>query len=118
HIAYVRFEPMMSSRAMARTINRIAAPQDELILYGDQSYGSSIIFYTRRQAYLVNGRTTSMEWGSYYPDAPKIFLDDAQLLAMWGTGPRKFLFVPPDNGYRRHVEAMLGNRAYQVQELS
>lgn len=120
HIAYVRFEPMMSSRAMARTINRIASPQDQLILYGDQSYGSSIVFYTQRQAYLVNGRTTSMEWGSYYPDAPHIFLDDAQLLAAWGTGPRKFLFVPPDHGYRDHVKAFLGDkkRAYLVQEVS
>jgi 4-amino-4-deoxy-L-arabinose transferase-like glycosyltransferase len=118
HIAYVRFSPMMSSRAMADTINRIGQPQDVLILYGDQSYGSSILFYTGRHAYLVNGRTTSMLWGSYYPDAPKIFLDDAQLLAMWGHGPRKFLFVPPDHGYRQHVETMLGKRAYLVQEVS
>lgn len=118
HIAYARFSPMMSSRAMADTINRIAQPQDMLILYGDQSYGSSILFYTGRHAYLVNGRTTSMLWGSYYPDAPKIFLNDAQLMAMWGHGPRKFLFVPPDNGYRDHVEAMLGKHAYLVQEVS
>jgi hypothetical protein len=118
HIAYVRFQPMMSSRAMADTINRIAAPEDVLMLYGDQSYGSSIVFYTQRQAYLVDGRSTSMLWGSYYPDAPHIFLDDAQLLAMWGHGPRKFLFVPPDNGYREHVAALLSKRTYLVQEVS
>lgn len=118
HIAYVRFQPMMSSRAMADTINRIAAPDDMLMLYGDQAYGSSIIFYTRRQAYLVNGRTTSMLWGSYYPDAPHIFLNDAQLLAIWGHGPRKFLFVPHAHNYREHVDALLGKRAYLVQEVS
>ncbi len=116
HIAYVRFQPLLSSRAMADTINRIAAPNDVLVLYGDQSYGSSILFYTQRHAYLVDGRTTSMEWGSYYPDAPHIFLDDARLLAMWDQGPRKFLFVPPQ--YREHVAAILGNRAYLVQEVS
>lgn len=116
HIAYVRFEPMLSSRAMADTINTIATPNDILILYGDQSYGSSILFYTQRHAYLVDGRSSSMEWGSYYPDAPHIFLNDAQLLSMWGHGPRKFLFVPPD--YRAHVEKILGGRAYPVQELS
>ena len=32
------------------------------------------IFYTHRQALLVEGRTTSMLWGSCYPDAPNIFL--------------------------------------------
>lgn len=116
HIGFIRFSPMLSSRAMADTINQMAAPQDVLMLYGDQSYGSSIIFYTRRRAYLVNGRTTSMVWGSDYPDAPHIFLDDAQLLEMWGTGPRKFLFVPPD--YRSHVNQLLHGRAYLLQELS
>jgi 4-amino-4-deoxy-L-arabinose transferase-like glycosyltransferase len=116
HIAYVRFYPLMGSRAMATTIDQIAGPQAKLILYGDQSYGSSIVFYTRRQAYLVNGRTTSMLWGSYYPDAPKIFLDDAQLLAMWGHGPRKFLFVP--RIYRDKVTALLADRAYLVQKVS
>ncbi len=116
HIAFARFGPMMSSRPMADTINRLAGPNDVLMLYGDQSYGSSIIFYTRRPAYLVNGRSTSMLWGSYYPDAPHIFLTDADLLAMWGHGPRKFLFVPGDD--RDHVEALLQGRFTQLQELS
>ncbi len=116
HIAFVRFQPMLSSRAMATTINAIASPQDTLILYGDQSYGSSIIFYTQRRAYVVNDCETTLLWGSDYPDAPHVCLDDAQLLAMWGNGPRKFLFVPPD--YRQHLEALLNNRGYLVQELS
>ena len=123
HIAFVRFQPLLSSRAMADTINRIAGPPStvspgnaQLILYGDQSYGSSIVFYTRRQALLVNGRTSSMIWGSMYPDAPHIFIDDVRLLTLWDSGPRKFLFVPEI--YHDHVEALLGSRAYEVQELS
>lgn len=116
HIAYARFEPMLSSRAMADTINQLAAPNDVLMLYGDQSYGSSIIFYTQRRALLVDGRSSSMVWGSDYPDAPHIFLNDAQLLARWGKGSRKFLFVPPDD--RDHVNEILRKRAYTVQELS
>lgn len=116
HIAYVRFAPMLSSYRIAQTINQIASPQDELMLYGDQSYGSSIIFYTRRQAWLVDGRSSSMIWGSYYPDAPKIFLTDRQLMEQWGSGPRKFLFVPPD--YAGHVDALLHGRSWLVQELS
>jgi 4-amino-4-deoxy-L-arabinose transferase-like glycosyltransferase len=138
HIAFVRFEPMLSSRAMADTINRITALPGEanaqLILYGDQSDGSSVVFYTHRQALLVHGQTgyfepdpehngkspdlygSSMIWGSDYPDAPHIFLDDADLLAMWDTGPRKFLFVTAD--FNDHVEALLKGRLYKVQELS
>ncbi|HUZ05376.1 MAG TPA: glycosyltransferase family 39 protein [Acidobacteriaceae bacterium] len=116
HIAFARFAPMMSSRAIADTVNRLAAPHDVLMLYGDQSYGSSIIFYTQRPADLVDGRSTSMLWGSCYPDAPHIFLTDADLLARWGHGPRKFLFVP--GKYRNHVEKLLQGRYTQLQEIS
>jgi 4-amino-4-deoxy-L-arabinose transferase-like glycosyltransferase len=116
HLAFARFAPMLSSRAIADTINRLASPEDVLMLYGDQSYGSSVVFYTQRPAYLVEGRSTSMYWGSCYPDAPHIFLSDQDLLAMWGHGPRKFLFVPGDD--REHVESLLAGRFFLVQELS
>jgi hypothetical protein len=120
---------------MAHTINRItAAPANadaQLMMYGDQADGSSILFYTRRPAWLVHGATqyfspdpstqgqifgSSMIWGADYPDAPHIFLSDADLLRMWGTGPRKLLFVP---GYLHdHVQALLQGRLFPVQELS
>ena len=136
HIALVRFQPMLSSKAMANTINRLTAEPGnanaQLMLYGDQSDGSSIIFYTQRQALLVHGRTwyfqpdkdedqgklfgSSMIWGSDYPDAPHIFLSDADLLRLWGTGPRRFLFVPED--FHEHVIRLLGSRLIEVQTLS
>ncbi|HTD55050.1 MAG TPA: glycosyltransferase family 39 protein [Silvibacterium sp.] len=116
HIAMLRFQPMLSSRSIADTINRVSGPQDQLILYGDQAYGSSVIFYTQRHALLVNGRSSSMIWGSYYPDAPHIFLTDSDLLSMWGTGPRKFLFVPGD--FHDHVEQLLAGRLCKLQELA
>jgi len=135
HIALVRFEPMLSSRAMAHTINHLtvqpANADAQLMLYGDQADGSSIIFYTHRPALLVHGATqyfspdpgtngqifgSSMIWGSDYPDAPHIFLSDEDLLRLWGTGPRKLLFVPGD--FHDHVQALLGARLYEIQELS
>jgi hypothetical protein len=136
HIALVRFEPLLSSRAMADTINHIMAePRNanaQILLYGDQSDGSSIPFYTHRQAFLVHGSKSyfqpdpeedphemfgsSMIWGSDYPDALHIFLSDQDLLKMWGTGPRHFLFVPGD--FHRHVQQLLGSRLYLLQELS
>ena len=118
HIALVRFEPMLSSRAMAGTINHIAPPGTDatLILYGDVADGSSLLFYTQRQALLVNGRLSSVLWGSNYPDAPRVLISDQDLLALWGAGPRRFLFVPGDA--RAHVDSLLGKRAYLLQELS
>ncbi|HET9088625.1 MAG TPA: glycosyltransferase family 39 protein [Acidobacteriaceae bacterium] len=116
HIAFVRFQPMLSSRSMADTFNSLAQPSDVLMLYGDQSYGSSVIFYTQRRALLVHSRSSSMLWGSNYPDSPHIFLNDSQMLSIWGRGPRKFLFVPPDD--RPHVQTLLQGHSYLVQELS
>jgi 4-amino-4-deoxy-L-arabinose transferase-like glycosyltransferase len=118
HIALVRFEPMLSSRAMADTINHIAKSGSDatLILYGDVADGSSLLFYTQRQALLVNGRVSSVLWGSNYPDALPVLISDADLLALWGNGPRRFLFVPGD--VRAHVAGLLGTRTYLLQELS
>jgi 4-amino-4-deoxy-L-arabinose transferase-like glycosyltransferase len=118
HIALVRFEPMLSSHAMAETINHIAPRGTDatLIIYGDVANGSSLLFYTQREGLLVNGRLSSVLWGSNYPDAPRILISDADLLALWGNGPRRFLFVPGDD--RAHVASLLGSRAYLLQELS
>ncbi len=128
HIAFVRFAPMLSSEPMAATINRIAgypaseSPSDPaaqratLIVYGDQSDGASVLFYTRRQALLVHGRSSTMVWGSMWPDAPHIFLDDNELSAIWGTGNRKFLFAQAER--RDQVEAVLGKRLIPIQELA
>ena len=57
-----------------------------------------------------------MIWGSSYPDVPHIFLEDKDLTAMWGNGPRKFLFVPDD--HHEHVETLLAGHLYKLQELS
>ncbi len=128
HIAFVRFAPMLSSEPMAATINRIAgypasesatdpaAPRATLIVYGDQSDGASVLFYTRRQALLVHGRSSTMVWGSMWPDAPHVFLDDKELSAIWGTGNRKFLFAQAER--RDQVEAVLGRRLIPIQELA
>ncbi len=94
HIALVRFGPYMSSQALAQKIAAQEKSGDEVMIYGDQAYGSSLLFYLRQPIDLVNGRTTSMWFGSTFPDAPKIFLNDSDLLRQWSGRRRVFLFVP------------------------
>jgi hypothetical protein len=105
HIAFERFGAYLSSRTLADRIAQVSTPRDLIVLYGDQAYGSSLPFYLQRPIYLVNGRTTSMWFGSSYPDAPHIFWDDAELLREWNSGQRIFLFVPPH--LRSQVLALL-----------
>jgi hypothetical protein len=121
HIALVRFSPMLSSQSVAATIHRLeqsgaAGPGDQVLIYGDQAFGSSIPFYLDRQVMLVDGRSTSMLFGSTFADAPGIFLTPPQLVAQWGVGPRKLLFVPLEK--RDDVDRLLGTRQVVLQEIS
>jgi len=121
HIALVRFTPMLSSQGFAARIlaleqQHALGPDTEVLLFGDQSFGSSIPFYLDRRVLLVDGRSTSMLFGSTFPDAPPIFLTPQQLLAGWGSGPRKVLFVPLER--RAEADRLLGARALLLDEAS
>ncbi|HEV2118176.1 MAG TPA: glycosyltransferase family 39 protein [Terriglobales bacterium] len=115
HIALARFGPYLSSKALAQKIAAQEKPGDEVMIYGDQAFGSSLLFYLRQPIELVNGRTTSMWFGSTFPDAPKIFLKDGDLLQKWNGGGRVFLFVPPYE--KKRVDNLLP-RKYVVAEVS
>ncbi len=126
HIAFARFEPMLSSKQLADTIIRQGSPSDSFIIYGDQSDASSVVFYThnflKKPAYLIlepcspHGAGSSLLWGSCYPDAPKIFLSEDELAKMWGTGARKWLFAQDAN--QAKAEQLLAGRLYPVQSIA
>ena len=121
HIAFIRFAPMLSSKSFAETIQQLEAdhsisPKNEVLLFGDQAYGSSIGFYLGREVYLVEGRSTSMLFGSTFPDAPSIFLTAQDLADAWGKGERKILFVPIEK--RDEVDHLLGNNKLLLKESS
>ncbi len=122
HVAFARFGPMLSSEAIAAKIlelreQKAIAPDSRVMLYGDQAYGSSIPFYLGQRVELVNGRSTSMWFGSTFADAPPIFVSGEELASAWGTGERKLLFIPEEK--RDEVEALLkGRRLVELKEIS
>ena len=118
HIALVRFAPMLSSESFVPLIRQVEQrePQTQVAIYGDQAYGSSLPFYLGHRVLLVEGRSTSMLFGSTFADAPPIFWTGRQLADAWGSGPRKLLFVPLEK--RDEVNALLGSRAVLLQEIS
>ena len=122
HLALVRFSPMLSSQVLASRIQSLeqthaVTPDEQVLLYGDQAFGSSISFYLGRVVPLVDGRSSSMLFGSTFPDVPPIFLTRADLLRIWGTGQRKILFVPLEK--RGEVEHLLTGRvAISLDEVS
>ena len=121
NIAFARFAPMLSSKSFADTIQRLEADHaisadNQVLLYGDQAYGSSIPFYLGHKVYLVEGRSTSMLFGSTFPDAPPIFLTAQDLANTWGNGARKILFVPIEK--HEEVDHLLGNNKLLLKESS
>ena len=126
HIAFARFEPMLSSRALATTIMQQGNPSDDFIIFHDQSDASSVVFYTHRffgkPALLVMERCSqhsngsSLLWGSCYPDAPDIFLSHQELADKWGKGNRHWLFA--QDTQRSSVEQLLAGRLYPVQTIA
>ncbi len=115
HIALGRFGPYLSSKDLAREIAARERPEDRVMIYGDQAFGSSLLFYMHRRIELVEGRTTSMWFGSTFPDAPKIYLSDADLRRDWAGQDRIFLFVPPH--LKARVDSLLPTR-FTVAEVS
>ncbi len=115
HIALGRFGPYLSSKQLAREIAARARPEDRVMIYGDQAFGSSLLFYLQRPIELVEGRTTSMWFGSTFPDVPKIYLTDADLQRDWSGPDRVFLFVPEH--LKPKVDSLLPERVV-VAEVS
>jgi hypothetical protein len=88
-LALVVFDPYLGSRHLADALLR--APDGQLIV-DDQYYTfSSVFFYTNRRALLLNGRVNNLEYGSYAPDAPDVFIDDAKLKTVWPSAARYYL---------------------------
>jgi hypothetical protein len=111
--AYAAFEPRLSSRPVADELLKWLRPDDRLVIYGEFGAGSSLGFYTHRQVWIYNGRYNGLEFGSYLPGAPHIFLTDRDFPGLWNGPARVFLFVPQD----QRQQALLRlppDRAYLV----
>ncbi|HEY1206286.1 MAG: glycosyltransferase family 39 protein [Bryobacteraceae bacterium] len=103
-LALVVFDPYLSSRPLAEAL--LHAPQGKLIL--DDSYYtfSSIVFYTNRDALLLNGRVNNLEYGSYAPGAPAVFLTDADFPQVWARPERYYLAA--ENPQTTRLEKLVG----------
>jgi len=97
NIALGVFGPYLSSRPLMNKVLPQVQPADTLALYGEFDAMSGVAFYSDRQLLLWNGRYNNLAAGSYYPDAPHIFLTDPEFLALWQGPKRVLLFVPSEH---------------------
>jgi hypothetical protein len=97
NIALGVFGPYLSSGPLMTKVLPQLAPTDTLALYGEFDAMSGVAFYSNRRLLLWNGRYNNLAAGSYYPDAPHIFLTDPEFLTLWQGSKRVLLFVPSEH---------------------
>jgi hypothetical protein len=88
-LALVVFDPYLSSRPLAEALLRES--NGKLIINGEYYAFSSVFFYTGRTALLWNGRGNNLEYGSYAPGSPSVFVDDRQFQSLWNSSERYFV---------------------------
>ena len=97
HAGLARFYPILGSKGIAVQLEQVVKPEDAVILDGELTSGSTLLFYTRHPLQLVNGRVNGPWFGSFWPDAPHIFEDEASLHRAWG-GPQRVYLLTYEKG--------------------
>jgi len=102
HIALEVFYPVLGSKPLAVAIQHELKPGEEIACDGEYANASSVNFYTGQQMLILNGRVNGLWFGSLFPDAPPIFLDDAQFAKLWAGEKRVYLVT----GNEKKLEAL------------
>lgn len=103
-LALVVFDPFLSSRSLAEAL--VKSPEGRLIVDGNYWSFSSLVFYANREVLLLNGRFFNIEYGSYAPGAPDVFLDDMRFKSLWNRSQRYYLVAY--QARRKHFEELVG----------
>ncbi|OYT72704.1 MAG: glycosyl transferase [Chloracidobacterium sp. CP2_5A] len=110
-IALAAFDPYLGSYPLAQALVVAQRAQPGRVVVDNQYYAfSSAFFYADlKGALLLNGRTTNLEYGSYAPGAPDVFLDDERFVALWRAPERAYLLV--EDVRRPRIERLVGAAA-------
>jgi 4-amino-4-deoxy-L-arabinose transferase-like glycosyltransferase len=109
-VAMVAFDPYLGSKPLAEALMK--APPGRLIEANAYYAFSSVFFYTNQRALLWNGREGNLEYGSYAPGAPDVFIDDTKLQQLWRS-PDRYYLLTYDNDMPR-LQQLVGVSVYLV----
>ena len=93
HEGLARFYPILGSKDLALAIDAQRKPGDLILIDGELTSGSTLLFYTGQQVLLVNGHVNGPWFGSFWPDSPHIFANDNDLHNLWHSPHRVFLLT-------------------------
>jgi len=85
-----------STKPVAKVLLALSEPDDVVVHEGSLEYSGGLPFYTGRQIYVLNGRRGDLDFGSRYPEARHLFMDNGGFIDLWEGNQRVFLVT----GYR------------------
>lgn len=102
------FEPVLSSRGLARVVEYYYRPGDRVVVNGVYERGSSINYYTGIQLSVLNGFFGNLWRGAFFPDAPQIYLDDREFLDIWNTRNQRIIFFTEEEPFQAFIKRTPG----------
>jgi hypothetical protein len=109
-VALVRFDSYLGSYPLAQSLQQ--SPPGQLIEDNAYFAFSSVFFYTDRTALLLNGRYNNLEYGSYAPGAPQVFIDDKKFVSLWSGSNRCYLLAYGTE--MPHLEQLVGRSSLRI----
>ena len=103
-LALIAFDPYLGSYPLADALNH--APPGRLIVDDAYYEMSGVFFYTNRAALILNGRRNNLEYGSYAPNAPHVFIGDADFVERWKSPER--WYVASEDEKVQHLRDLVG----------
>ncbi len=98
HIGLQTFAPVLSSRQLADAIAPLLKPGDLIVIHGEYESASTLGFYLHRPSlglqpiHILDGRSSNLWYGSFFPDAPPIFENAISIKLKWTDTRRIFLW--------------------------
>ena len=93
HLGLQTFVPVLTSAQLAQAIAPQLKPQDLIAIHGEYESGSTLGFYLQRNdIHILEGRSSNLWYGSFFPDAPQIFETPRSIVQRWSGPQRIFLW--------------------------
>ncbi len=87
------FSPVLTSAQLAAAIRPQLKHTDLICIHGEYESGSTLGFYLQRNdIHILEGRSSNLWYGSFFPDAPPIFETPTSIAAKWQGPQRIFLW--------------------------
>jgi len=111
-VGMIGFDSYLSSYPLAQELNHL--PPGQLIVEHYYPF-SSVFFYTNRKGFLFADRRVNLDYGSYAPGAPHVFLNPTEFRSLWLRAGRCYLLAPKTSTSR--YESLVGAaKLYTVAE--